>query len=69
MSNRSDRHPRTAVRSLWRVFSAPFVIAVASTVGLISALVGDGLMDVIAWIGLGVPTAVGAWFVYIRKAD
>jgi hypothetical protein len=58
---------RTAERSLRRIFGPPMLIALASLVGLVSALVGDGLMDVSGWIGLAVPVAASAWFVFIKK--
>ncbi|HEX2842723.1 hypothetical protein [Hyphomicrobium sp.] len=58
---------RAAERSLWRIFAAPILIALVSLVGLISALVADGPMDVLAWVGLGVPVAVCAWFVMFGK--
>lgn len=60
--------PRSRARSLAEVFAAPTLIAIASSVGLVTALVGDGLMDIIAWIGLGIPVAVSAWY-FLAKAD
>ena len=47
--------------SLVRTFAAPFVIGLASLVGLIAALLGDGLNNLISWIGLAVPVLVIAW--------
>jgi len=38
------------------------VLAIASCVGLISALVGDGIWDVLSWIALGLPLVVIAIF-------
>lgn len=60
--------PRSRARSLMEVFAAPTMIAIASSVGLITALVGDGLMDAIAWIGLSIPIAVSAWYL-LTKID
>ena len=60
---------RNGERSLWRVFAAPTAIALASSIGLVSALVGDGLMDVMAWLGLGIPVGVSAWFVWSKRTD
>jgi hypothetical protein len=45
---------RDEARTLAQVFRAPALVAVASTVGLVSALVGDGLWDAVSWLGLGV---------------
>ncbi len=64
MSERNARGPR----SLKRIFAAPFVLGVLSTVGLIGALVGDNLWDVLGWIGLGVPLAVTLWCLARRSA-
>lgn len=61
--------PRSRARSLMEVFAAPTLIAIASSVGLVTALVGDGLMDVVAWIGLGIPVAVSAWFLRTKSEE
>jgi hypothetical protein len=47
----------------WRqsTFALPVVIGVLSAVGLISALLGDGIWDAIAWLGLGIPALLGVW--------
>ncbi|MFD2182995.1 hypothetical protein [Rhodoplanes azumiensis] len=52
--------------SLARLWAWPIAVAVASTAGLIAALVGDGLLDVVSWLGLGLPVAVSAWF-WVRR--
>jgi hypothetical protein len=44
------------------VFGVPALLAIASGVGLISALVGDGIWDTLSWFALGAPLAVIAWF-------
>ena len=43
---------------LRRVFGVPLILAVASLIGLISALVGDDLWDVLSWLTLGAMVAV-----------
>jgi|GEM_PF-1221891 len=43
------------------VFGIPALIAAISLVGLVSALVGDELLDVISWTTLGIPVAVMLW--------
>lgn len=40
----------------------PIVIGVLTAVGLVAGLVSDDAGDVAAWVGLGVPVAVSAWF-------
>ena len=42
----------------------PIVLGVATTVGLLSALLGDALWDTLSWLGLGAPVAVAAWFAW-----
>ncbi|MCJ1878063.1 hypothetical protein [Pseudomonas nitroreducens] len=42
-------------RGLWMIFRWPLARAVLSTFGLLSALLGDGVFDVLSWISLGVP--------------
>lgn len=37
----------------WRIFRWPLCIGIASLVGLLSALVGDGLYDALSWLLLG----------------
>lgn len=59
--------PAPRRRSLWRVFAAPLAIAVASLVGLVAALTGDGVRDGISWITLAVPVAVTAWALRARR--
>ena len=45
-------------------FVAPSVIALASLVGLVSALVGDGVFDVVSWLVFAtlVALALRAWW-------
>jgi hypothetical protein len=41
-------------RATWPI---PILLALGTCAGLASALAGDGLADVPAWIGLGLPVA------------
>ncbi|NEU96461.1 hypothetical protein [Bradyrhizobium uaiense] len=56
-------------RSLTRIFAAPLVIAVVSTVGLISALVGDGWWDAVSWAALGLPVLLYLVFIWRRRPN
>lgn len=47
--------------NLRRVFGMPAALAVASAIGLLSALFGDGLWDWLSWGALGSPVAVIVW--------
>jgi len=44
------------------VWAAPLGIGAASAAGLAAALVSDSWGDVTAWIGLGLPLTVIAWY-------
>lgn len=46
--------------SLVRIFAVPAVLGLLAAVGLVSALVGDGLFDAVSWICLGAPLAIAA---------
>lgn len=52
-------------RSLWQVFKWPVVLGVMTLIGLISALVADGVWDLVSWTMLLIPVALGigrGWF-------
>lgn len=49
------------------VFGKPIILALISMAGLIAALVGDGVWDVVSWIALGYIVAVTVWYVWIAK--
>jgi hypothetical protein len=40
-----------------RVFLIPCVLAIVSALGLVSALVGDGIWDGLSWLALTAPLA------------
>lgn len=40
-------------RSAWQIFRWPLLISIVSSVGLLSALLGDGWADVLSWLALG----------------
>ncbi|WP_146232182.1 DUF4175 domain-containing protein [Pseudomonas mosselii] len=46
-------------QSTSRIFAWPALIAMLSAAGLFAALLGDGMWDVLAWIGLGVSAGLG----------
>ncbi|BFO01964.1 MULTISPECIES: hypothetical protein [Pseudomonas] len=46
-------------QSTRRIFAWPALIAVLGAAGLFAALLGDGGWDVLSWVGLGVPAALG----------
>lgn len=44
-----------------RIFAWPALIAAFSLIGLIAALVGDGVLDWLSWLGLIAPVAACLW--------
>lgn len=47
-------------RSLWQVFALPVAFGVLSAVGLVAALLGDGVWDAVSWLTLGAAVAACA---------
>jgi hypothetical protein len=45
-----------------RVYGAPIALAFVGLGGLLSALFGDGIWDVLSWVALTLPLAAAAWF-------
>jgi hypothetical protein len=44
-----------------KIYTLPTIIAGVSGVGLIFALLGDGIWDVMSWLAVGLPLALAAW--------
>lgn len=38
---------------LWQAYRIPSLLGLACLAGLLSALIGDGLFDLLSWIALG----------------
>jgi len=64
----NNDHPFRRTQSLRRVFGVPLVLAVLSAVGLVSALLGDGVWDALSWLALGLPVLLIGYFCARRKA-
>jgi len=50
-----------------RLWGMPLVLALATLVGLLAALIGDGLWDALSWLLLSSLVLVVVW--YIAKAN
>lgn len=48
-------------------FALPLAIGVLSLLGLFCALLGDGMWDWVAWLGLGIPSVLGCWLCRCEK--
>lgn len=51
---------------LLRLWGAPIVLGVLTLIGLLSALVGDGVWDTVSAVALGIPVAACAWYGLLR---
>jgi len=58
-------HQAIGSRPLRTIFAAPILLAVLTGVGLMSALLGDDIWDVLSWLMLAAPIAVVAWFLAV----
>jgi ABC-type uncharacterized transport system permease subunit len=56
-----SRMPASNRTSLWRIFAAPLLILGASLVGLVAALVANGVGDWISWFALSAPLVAVVW--------
>ena len=54
-------------RTTMQIWGAPLLLAVLTTIGLVSALLGDGIWDALAWVGLGIPAILGIRPVLLRR--
>ena len=53
------RRPAHSAATIYRI---PLLIAAVSAIGLASALLGDGLWDVLSWLTLAVPVTLAALY-------
>jgi hypothetical protein len=48
-----------------RVWPVPIALGILTCIGLVAALVADGIWDVVSWIALAIAPAAVAWFAWI----
>jgi hypothetical protein len=54
--------------SRWRTWCVPVVLALLTTSGLLSALLGEHLAwKMFAWVALSAPTAMAIWYSCRRR--
>jgi hypothetical protein len=51
------------------VWGMPILLGVLTIVGLVSALLGDGIWDTVSAFALGAPVLAGAWYGLRRKRN
>lgn len=49
-----------------QIFAMPIVLGVLSVIGLVAALVGDGVWDVASWVTLALPILLCGYF-YLKR--
>lgn len=52
-----------------KVYGPVAFLAVLSLIGLLAALLGDGILDALSWVTLGIPLGVIAWCFTRPTAD
>ncbi len=50
------------IRTPDQIWAIPVLLAVLTLVGLVAALLGDGVWDLVSAVTLGAPVAAGAWY-------
>ncbi|WP_166106878.1 hypothetical protein [Duganella aceris] len=51
-----------------RMWGAPTLLAILTIIGLLSALIGDGVWDALSAVTLGVPVLCCLWYGLRRKS-
>ena len=50
------------IRTRSQIWAMPILLAILTAIGLVAALLGDGVWDLVSAVTLGAPVAVGAWY-------
>jgi hypothetical protein len=45
-----------------KLWGMPILLALLTTIGLLSALLGDGIWDIVSAFALGIPALLGLWY-------
>jgi hypothetical protein len=45
-----------------KLWGMPILLGLLTTIGLLSALLGDGIWDIVSAFALGVPVIIGLWY-------
>lgn len=44
-----------------RLWGVPILLGILTTIGLVAALLGDGVWDAVSGVALGLPVLLGIW--------
>lgn len=55
------------IRRPAQIWAMPILLGVLTAIGLVAALFGDGVWDLVSAVTLGAPVAVGAWYSLRRR--
>ena len=55
------------IRSPLQIWGAPIALAILTAIGLVAALLGDGVWDYLSALTLGIPALLGAWYCLRRR--
>lgn len=61
------KHSASPSRVRPNPLAVPTALALASLVGLVAALTGDGWRDALSWAGLGAPLLATGWAMRTRR--
>jgi len=50
------------IRTPSQIWAIPVLLGILTTVGLIAALLGDGVWDLVSAVTLGIPVLAGIWY-------
>jgi hypothetical protein len=56
------------LHSLRQIFAMPIVLGVLSAIGLLAALLGDGIWDTVSWLTLAYPISILCRHVWRRAS-
>lgn len=62
----TDSGLTNARQPLSRIFAVPAVLGILTTIGLLSALIGDGIFDGLSWLTLAAPIAIPVYCIHAR---
>ncbi|RZL11237.1 MAG: hypothetical protein EOO89_20520 [Pedobacter sp.] len=53
------------MKTFFHIWTVPIILAIISSIGLLSALNGDSIWDALSWLALAIPLIVGGYFLWL----